>query len=139
MSIALLDTEPIVAFLDPRDSSHEFVQLRLSDYTGGFVTTSSVITEAMHFVQRVRNGPRLLLQFIDQSDVEIHDCASFSQIAEAVELMEKYGDTPMDFADASLLILADDEDVTSIVTLDRRGFHVFQTSSGRTLDLWLES
>jgi hypothetical protein len=42
--------------------------------------------------------------------------------------MEKYRDTPMDFADATLVIAADRVGVTDILTLDRRGFSTYRTA-----------
>ena len=45
--------------------------------------------------------------------------------------MEKYADTPMDFADATLVLLAEALGQNEILTLDRRGFTVFRTRRGR--------
>ena len=45
--------------------------------------------------------------------------------------MEKYADTPMDFADATLVLLAEALGQSEILTLDRRGFSVFRTRRGR--------
>jgi predicted nucleic acid-binding protein len=42
--------------------------------------------------------------------------------------MEKYRDTPMDFADATLVMAADGVAVTDILTLDRRGFSTYRTA-----------
>ncbi len=47
-------------------------------------------------------------------------------------LMEKYADRPMDFADASLLWLADALGIPDVATLDS-GFHVYRTKRGRAL------
>jgi uncharacterized protein len=45
------------------------------------------------------------------------------------ELMEKYQDTPMDLADASLVALAEELETTQIFTLDS-DFYVYRTSRG---------
>ena len=42
--------------------------------------------------------------------------------------MSKYSDTPMDFADATLVLLAEELGVTEILTLDRRGFSTYRTA-----------
>src|SRR3972149_6903934 len=47
-------------------------------------------------------------------------------------LMDKYADRPMDFADASLLWLADALGITDIATLDS-GFHIYRPRRGRAL------
>ena len=46
--------------------------------------------------------------------------------------MEKYVDRPMDFADASLLWVADELGVADIATLDS-AFHIYRTRRGRRL------
>ena len=47
-----------------------------------------------------------------------------------VALMDKYADRPMDFADATLIWLADATSITDIVTLDS-GFHIYRTRRGK--------
>ncbi len=45
------------------------------------------------------------------------------------ELMEKYKDIPMDFADATLVVLAEEMGITESFTLDGKGFNAYRTSS----------
>ena len=49
--------------------------------------------------------------------------------------MEKYFDTPMDFADATLILLGDEIGTNRIVTLDRRGFLTFRTRKGKSFEI----
>jgi predicted nucleic acid-binding protein len=51
--------------------------------------------------------------------------------------MKKYLDTPMDFADATLILLSEEIGVTEILTLDRRGFSTYRTSKGKSFRLAL--
>ena len=51
-------------------------------------------------------------------------------------LMEQYADLPMDFADASLVILAERLRVFNIFTLDRRGFSVFRPRSAQAFEIF---
>ncbi|MGQ0732686.1 MAG: hypothetical protein ACT4QD_03405 [Acidobacteriota bacterium] len=67
--------------------------------------------------------------------VQVFDCTDVHRIAAAVVLMEKYADTPMDFADATLMQLGDDLDVRRILTLDRRGFSTYRSRSGRPFQI----
>jgi uncharacterized protein len=53
--------------------------------------------------------------------------------------MRKYADTPMDFADATLVLLAEAIGVTKILTLDRRGFSTYRTPKGKRLALVLQT
>ena len=41
--------------------------------------------------------------------------------------MEKYADLPMDFADATLVCLAQESGILNIVTLDHKDFSIYRT------------
>jgi hypothetical protein len=51
-------------------------------------------------------------------------------------LMEQYADLPMDFADASLVVLADRLRVFSIFTLDRRDFAAFRPRNAEAFEIF---
>jgi len=127
----LVDTGPLVAYLDSRDPAHGGVADRLDAFTGGLATTSAVITESMHFLSATRSGPRLLAELVRTSGMGVFDLCQPREIDAAAALMEKYADTPMDFADATLVLLAEALGQNEILTLDRRGFSVFRTRRGR--------
>lgn len=131
MKIALLDTGPLVAYLDARDRSHGEVAAALGTFTGQLATTSAVITEAMHLVSGVRGGPALLAAFVAASGLQVHDLAQPLPLREATARMEKVADTPMDYADATLVLLGERLRVLDLFTLDRRGFATYRTRQGR--------
>ena len=138
MRTCLADTGPLVAYLDASDPEHETVAAWLDEYTGLLITTSAVVTEAMHFVAGTREGPERIVQLLELTGARIHDCAQPTQLRKAVALMRKYADTPMDFADASLVLLAEQTSVLDILTLDRRGFSTYRPSRGRAFRLVLD-
>jgi hypothetical protein len=57
---------------------------------------------------------------------------------DAAGLMERYADTPMDFADATLVLLAEALGVFDVLALDRRGFSTYRTAGGRPFRLVLD-
>jgi predicted nucleic acid-binding protein len=134
----LIDTGPLVAYLDARDPGHGAVAATLDDFSGQLATTSAVITEAMHFVSASDEGPRLLAEFVATSRTEVYDLCRPPELLEAALLMRKYADTPMDFADATLVLLAEAIDIRDILTLDRRGFLTYRTRRRRSLRLVLD-
>ena len=129
----LLDTGPLVAYLDSRDPAHGDVAGQLSSFSGQLHTTSAVITEAMHFVAPSPGGAALLAEFVTASRVRVHDFAQPPELRAATTLMAKYFDTPMDYADATLVLLADRLAVLDVLTLDRRGFSVYRTKKRQVL------
>ena len=139
MKTWLLDTGPIVAYLDAADPGHAEVVQCLESFTGQLATTGAVITEAMHFLSAAKEGPGLLAELVELSRVEVYDLCRPPELREAARLMEKYADTPMDFADATLVLLAEALGVHDVLTLDRRGFSTYRTRRRRALRLVLDA
>lgn len=138
MKTWLVDTGPVVAYLDAGDPAHAHVAARWDSFRGQLVTTSAVIIEAMHFVSVSRSGPRHLADLVAASGMEAYDLSRPPELHEAVSLMEKYSDTPMDFADATLVLLAEALQVREILTLDRRGFSTYRTRQRHAFRLVLD-
>ena len=131
MKTWLIDTGPLVAYLDRGDPAHPSVAHTFGGFSGRFATTSAVITESMHLLAEARDGPMLLAELVRSTDIQTFECARPEQLLPAATLMRKYGDTPMDFADATLVLLADEIGVVDILTLNRRGFSAYRTAKGR--------
>jgi len=131
MKTWLVDTGPFVAYVNRTDPAHARVAESLDDFTGQLVTTSAVVTEVMYFLSDVASGPLAFAELLLAADAQIVESTQPAQIAVAARLMKRYADTPMDFADSTLVLLADDIGVTDILTLDRRGFSTYRTPKGR--------
>ena len=131
----LVDTGPLVAYLDAGDEKHLRAAACLGGLRGQLYTTGAVITEAMHFVSADDRGPSLLVEFVAVSNMLVRECTSADQLQRAAALMGKYSNTPMDFADATLVQLADELKTREIVTFDRRGFSTYRTGSGKSFIL----
>lgn len=134
----LLDTGPLVAYLDVSEKDHIQVAAQIDAFTGQLFSTSAVITEAMQLVSGVRRGPALLADFVAKSGLQVLDFSEADELAEAARRMEKYADLPMDYADATLILLGERLEVYEILTLDRRGFSVFRSSRGKHFSLILD-
>ena len=74
----------------------------------------------MYFVSELPNGPMSFAEFLIASGTHIVSPASPREVLAAAQLMYQYRDTPMDFADATLVLLAGQTGTTDILTLDRR-------------------
>ncbi len=137
MKIWLIDTGPLVAYLDASDPAHEQVASCLDGFAGRLATTGAVVTEAMHLAAPHRDGPFLLAEFISTAGVRVHDFAQPPQLRDAAALMQKYRDTPMDYADATLVLLAERLGAYDVATLDRRGFSTYRASRRKPFQLVL--
>ncbi len=134
----LVDTGPLVAYLDASQDGHAEVVSKVDPFIGRIATTSAVITEAMHFVGSASTGPRLLADLLVAWDVEVYDFSEPAGLPEVVALMEQYANVPMDFADATLVLLAEALSAPDILTLDRRGFSTYRTRPGNGFQLLLD-
>ena len=131
----LIDTGPLVAYVDANDAAHRAIISVLDGFQGHLHTTSAVVTEAMHLVAEDPDGPDVLVEFLIASGAVVTDVGSRADLQASVKLMRKYADTPMDFADATLVLLGDRLSIIEILTLDRRGFSTYRTPRGRSFRL----
>ncbi len=130
MADALLDTGPIVAILNRRDPDHARCAAFLQTFRGRLVTTEAVLTEAVYLLSRIRGGAEACLEFFIRGGAEIIP-QSRASLTRARELMQRYGDVPMDFADATLVVVAEEAEIRDICTLDVRGFSTYRLGRRR--------
>jgi predicted nucleic acid-binding protein len=138
MKRLLLDTGPLVALLDRGDEAHAFTRERLPQKPVRLVTTGAVITECMFFLQDLQDGPKRLAEFLSAPCVERVDVFAPTSLRACGQLMEKYSDTPMDFADATLVLAASLLKLPDILTLDERGFRTYRFDQNRAFRLSLQ-
>ena len=125
----LADTGALLAFLDEDDKWHErcvaaFERLRLP-----LGTTAAVLAELFYLLGHpgelaaawglIRSDAITVLPIIDD-DLPALD-----------ELMKRYADRPMDFADATLVHAADREGITTVFTVDHDGFQTYRVGRRR--------
>jgi hypothetical protein len=126
----LVDAGPLVAILNRRDHHHErcLSVLRKSDTP--MLSTWMAVTEAMYLLDFSMAAQDALLEMIERGALQILDIVS-TDLPEIQALMKKYRDQPMEFADASLVQVANRHGLDEIFTLDRRDFGVYRLKRGR--------
>lgn len=125
----LLDTGPLVAFLNPREEHHRWAVNVFQRLDALFITCEPVLTEAFHLLVRSSHGPDRLSDFCKSGIVQI-DFRLLDNIQPIHDLLRKYRDVPMDLADACLVHLADHHRGAAVITTDR-DFLVYRTKSRR--------
>lgn len=128
----------MVALLDRKDPYHEWIVPRFNRIQGRLITTGAVVTEATFFLQDVKEGISRLFELLANPRVEVRDTFQPRQLRSAAALMERYADTPMDFADATLVVLAEELETDRILTLDERGFRAYRHRRNRPFTLVLQ-
>jgi hypothetical protein len=127
----VVDTGPLVAWFDPDDKHHHRAERWLKLHGAGFkrYTTLAVLTEALHLIDSAGAGAALL-EWIAAGGLVIVAVENADLRAISARML-RYRDTPMDFADASLLWLADRLGTRSVLTIDERGFGAFRLAGGK--------
>ena len=125
----LLDTGPLVALLNRRDEWHKAIVDLFPSLIDRLVTTEAVITEATHLTGRAKRAS-LPLEFVLDAGIPIAPL-SVDGYRRCAVLMQKYSSTPMDFADATLVTIADPLSIDTVFTLDRKGFASYRGARAR--------
>lgn len=117
MTRIIIDTGPLVAYVNRRDRWHRWVVDQMAGLTPPLVTCEPVLTEACFLIYRAGGRPSELLRKVSQRTLEIG--LDIEDDASAVEsLMERYADTPMSLADACLVRLTERLPDCKLFTLD---------------------
>lgn len=130
----LLDTGAFVALIDRSEERHRDCVQVLEGWTGPIVTSEAVLTEALHLLGPDWRPRGACLQFILRGAVLLVP-TSLRSLRRVTELMEKYADRPMDYADATLVALAEDLDTDEVFTLDRQDFSIYRLQGTRAFRL----
>lgn len=127
---ALIDTGAILALLDRSDRWHDvcldaFRQLRLP-----LLTSEAVLTELFHLVGESRREIDAAWKFIRSGALTLGTIEE-AELPALQQLMARYWDCPMDFADATLVYLAKRQSLSRILTVDQADFSAYRIEGKR--------
>jgi uncharacterized protein len=125
MRSLLLDTGAFVALLDKSENNHPRCVDFLKSFRGKILTTEPVLTETIYLLGPSVKAQKAVLEFILKGGAILIP-QSADSLSRATALMEKYRDVPMDFADATLVTLAEETGISEVFTLDIRGFSTYR-------------
>lgn len=133
--MTLTDAGPLVALIDADEADHEMCVLALGGLQRPLVTTWPAFTEAMYLLSRAggTHGQQALWTLVLSDRLRIADLPR-SALQRSAALMIKYGDRPMDLADATLVALAEERGERRIFTLDA-DFHIYRLHGRRRFEI----
>ncbi len=137
----IADTGFWVALFDPRDNHHQAVRAYALTINELLITTLPVITEVCYLLQK-RCNPLKAAAFLNtQQTASLFNLFTISeaQLPRMAELITQYADLPMDLADASLVLLAEELGHGRIVSTDRRDFHTYRWKNHQPFSNLLEA
>jgi uncharacterized protein len=121
----LLDTGALVSLLDRSQRHHQKCRRAFAEWTGPVVSTEAVLTEATYLLAGVHGGRTACFDFFLSGGAVLVPSTATS-LRRVRKLLDKYADLPMDFADATLVALAEELDCSSVFTTDRTDFSVYR-------------
>jgi uncharacterized protein len=127
----IVDAGPLIALFDRDDRYHRRAVEFVRDHGAGLITNVPVLTEAM-FLLRFSVGAQRDLLWWAHNSLEI-DQGTAADIPRIIDLIEKYSDLPADFADASLVALAERLNVSRVASVDR-DFAIYRRSGKRRFE-----
>jgi predicted nucleic acid-binding protein len=132
MKPTIMDAGPLVAWFCVRDFHHDWAIRTFDRLPSGAIVCEAVLTEACHLVAKDGVPPASILKLVEQNDLVLVSLAG--EIAAVRSLMDRYADTPMDFADACVTRLAEMHDGSKVCTTDS-DFQVYRKNRNETIAL----
>lgn len=130
----LLDTSGLVSLLDRSQSHHQVCAAFFQRWTKPVLTTEAVIAESSHLLARVPGGALAVLRFVLDGGAILVP-GSVESLERAEVIMRKYSDGGLDYADATLVVLAEDAATGHVLTLDRRDFTALRWRGNRAFQV----
>ena len=127
----VVDTGPLVAFLNRSDRYHEWVTSQLAKVDPPLLTCEAVVTEACHLLKCAPGGAAAVLELVHRGLLDL----SF-QLGEEIDpvgrLMARYANVPMSLADGCLVRLMELKAESTLLTLDS-DFNVYRMHGRRVI------
>ena len=131
MTRVLLDTGPLVAFLDRRDRYHTWARAQWAEIEPPLLTCEAVVTEACFLVRDLPGGGTTVVDLVTRGVVRIgYDLQV--DAAPTAKLLARYASVPMALADACLVRMAERQPGSRVLTLDR-DFRVYRMLGRRVI------
>jgi predicted nucleic acid-binding protein len=117
VTLFLVDTSFLVAFLQERDEFHPWAVATLKSCEGRLLTCEAVLAETCHMLRERLDARRSLLAAVAAGSLEIPFVLA-EEAGNIQKLMHRYRNIPMSLADACLVRMAEVHAQSVVLTLD---------------------
>jgi predicted nucleic acid-binding protein len=124
----IMDTGPWVALIDRSEGRHMECVQWLKHFKGNIFSSEAVLTEVLYLLNFSLRAQSAAIDFILNGAILLVP-PSLKSLKRAKKLMEQYEDIPMDYADATLVCIAEDLSIPHIVSFDAKDFSIYRISS----------
>jgi predicted nucleic acid-binding protein len=127
---ALIDTGAMLAILDKSDQWHASCLATVRQLRLPLLTSEAALAELFHMVGDSPFKKEATWEFLLSGTILLGSI-QHSELPGIRSLMSRYADRPMDFADATLVYLAERESLETILTVDQTDFSVYRIEGKR--------
>ena len=113
----LVDTGPLVAFLDRNDPLHNWACSQVRELADPFLTCEAVLSECLYLTARFDPSGRGIHEMLQNGGLRIEFDLN-DHLHAVARLMTKYQDVPMSLADACLVRMSELFDRSQVFTID---------------------
>ncbi len=129
MTPVIFDTGPVVAWFCPRDRHHQWSRKTFSELPPGGLICEAVLSETCYLVAKDGVERAKVLEFVERGGITLVPLAG--ELSHLRQLLNRYADTPMDFADACIVRLTELRSESLVCTTDT-DFRIYR-KNGRDL------
>lgn len=133
MHHVLLDTGPLVAFLNNRDHNHEWTLEQWAAVQPPFLTCETVLAEACFLLGNIPGGSQAVMELFKRKVITIPFVLN-REIASVAKLMARYQNIPMSLTDACLVRMAEQHTESILLTLDQ-DFQIYRKNGRQMIPL----
>ena len=133
MVAAIVDTGPLVAFLDRAERHHEWVAERIGEIEAPLLVCEPVLAETMDLLGRLPRAQDAVFALIENGALRVAFHLG-DHVAALHALHRKYRDRPMSLADACIVRMAELNARYAVFTLDA-DFAVYRKNGHEPLAL----
>jgi predicted nucleic acid-binding protein len=126
MRKVILDTGRLVALLCPRDEHYSWARRVFAELAPGSLICEAVLTEVCHLVAKESVTPGKVVESVAAG--RLIAVSLSNELVPIANLLNRYADSPMDFADACVVRLAELHPQAAVCTLDGQ-FRFFRKNS----------
>lgn len=122
----IADTGFVVALLNRSDRYHAaVVQIYAQQQT--IILPQTVLAETAYLVGRA-SGIKTVIEFLRSISASCFQVAALTpqELSRVADILEQYADSRIDFVDATVMAVAEQWQITTVLTLDRRDFSLFR-------------
>lgn len=129
----VLDTGPLVAYLDRHDPLHGWAGACIREFTEPMLTCEAVLSESLHLTEHCDPAGKAIFEMLRCGGLLL--AFDLNDHLEAVaRLLAKYQDAPMSLADACLVRMSELHDRSRVFTLDS-DFKLYRRNGRQSIPL----